>query len=158
MVNIIRLGHGNDPDLFDFIRLNPQIRHFETTIFQNYSYFRQISETFNNLETLEIENEEMCECVNVANETIQFGGVKHFELILDREIDGYSNLWQKIPSMQFGQLETLKVIALTPDDSSAELIDVICGIIAQNRMLQSIDLRIPEWSFEQMQRLVYRGP
>lgn len=142
-----------DPDLFDFIRLNPQIRHFEGRTFQNHSYFRQMSETFTDLETLIILNDWMCECANPLNETIQFESVKHFELFLSAEKLEYSNLREKIPALQFGHLETFKLAALTPEDSSDELIDVMCELIAQNHMLHSVELVTPEWSFEQMQRL-----
>lgn len=96
----------------------------------------------------------MLDCDNSLNETIQFRNVKHFELLLSRDVIEYSNLWQKVPALGFGKLETFVLDALTQDDSTAELIDVACECIAKNQMLHSVELLTPEWSFQQMQRLL----
>lgn len=153
----LRKHTTDEPKLYDFIRLNPQIRQIDTQFLRNYSYFYKMSDTLQELESLHIENYWMCEWPNEIQEIARFRNVKELKLSFSNEISSYKNFSRVLPNLQFDQLETLSLEALTlsmPVNVFSQLID----FIAQFETLTNLEISTPEWSYSQLSQLIQSLP
>lgn len=142
--------------LSEFIHLNPQLQHFETSFINNMTYMRYLSESLPNLESLRIRLEvTSCE---IPSEIIHFKNVKEFTFDLFSAIQSYDKFGRNVPAqlildayhraisnITFDQLHTLKVEAnrIVP---SAHLIQMI----AQNKALQKLQTNFQMTSAEML--------
>lgn len=121
------------PNICEFIRLNPQLRSFHTSMVNNnVSHVRFISEMLPNLESLSLTMQ--IKRLATDRETIHFKNVKEFSLriYITIPLDSYRDA---IGHIQFGQLETLKIKTLLPI-----LAGDIIAMFSQNKNLNKIEL------------------
>lgn len=140
----------SEPALFDFLRLNPQIRSVELPILDSIDYLKTLNELLPSLETLSIVLLPSFRYSIVSYETVRFKQVKHFEMIgdiFDRVDLSTEAIRQLITSIQFDHLESFSITGQTLDAR-----DMIIELILNNLGLQSITIN-SEFSFEQMSRL-----
>lgn len=102
----------NQTMLFEFFALNRQIREVYTTIIQNKSYLKHINDMLPNLEKLSLENE--LNIVDIANESIHFQNVRHYQLIFDY-YRNVSNVYDIYSGIQFEQLESFNLSTVMDD-------------------------------------------
>lgn len=135
----------------NFLRLNPQIRSFESTILWDRRFLQMISVELPNLEILSIEYVPNC-CsytIGSTNDIIQFKNVKKFSLNLMNFID----VWDmeariKISAIQFDKLEKY---SLTTDIT--EKADGWIELIGRYRTLTSVETKLFELNRDNLMRL-----
>lgn len=146
-----------EPKLYDFIRLNPQIRQIDTQFLHNYSYFQQMSDTLHELESLHIENYWMCEWPNEINEIARFSHVKKLKLSFSNDIFQYANFSRVLPRLQFDQLDTLSLEAI-PQSMTVNISNQLIDFITQFKTLTNLKTVTPEWSYSQLTQLIEALP
>lgn len=104
-IRSIKNDHKN-PNVYEFIRLNPQLRHFHTTMRGNATYMKYLSEMLPNLESLSIKTD----CFypsDFTSESVRFESVKQFSLILGTGADYIATFHKFIGDIHFNKLEAL---------------------------------------------------
>lgn len=124
-----------DPCVHEFIRLNPQIRHFFTTMTKNASYIEYLSETLPNLEWLGIQMVISSAADSNLN-VIRFKRVREFQIIL---IHYNEEFGQIISNLHFDQLEALTLNVVQGVFAANRFM----GFIARNRGLKTIETNVP---------------
>lgn len=142
----------NLPGFYDFMRLNPQIRSIDITIYNDAMFLTSLSELLPNLETLSLgllsANDYNFDFSSIA----RFKHVKKFNLNVDLHMRPYNSwtdrLHQIIDSIEFDSLHSFSVQSLNP-----ESFDYLIGLIARNSELKNVSIN-SELSFEQLCRLI----
>lgn len=140
--------------LTNFIRLNRQIRNFDTPIFTNPTYLQYVNEMFGNLEILTIRNE-FGTIVHPNHETVQFKKVTKFSLYLSQSDENNENvnLRQILPPIEFDKLESFELFS-----TCSNSIDALINVIARNRELKSVRIGACELTYDQLRTLVQSLP
>lgn len=108
-----------DDTAFEFIRLNPQLRHFETWGTYNESFVSYLNEMAPNLESLGFR----VLYSPTVPQIVRFKNVKEFSIDI-RTAAQYPHLGMSIENMEFDQLEKLKIITV-PTPHYYYLVDMI---------------------------------
>lgn len=132
--------------LWDFLRLNPQIRTFHTPLFKDHTYFERLNEALVNLTTLTVINSGISR--NPTDQPIVcFQNVREF--ILDVHFYYSFAIGDALPLIGFEQLETFKL-----HGNSIEAIEGLFGFFKENPTLSRLDLG--EWvmNYEHLREIV----
>lgn len=142
--------------LFKFIKLNPQLRYFGTTLPNDfYFYLQYVNEMLPNLEKLTIHNEKSQTILNRNNSVVRFRNIRKFALYLSQIDSENVAIHQILPIIAFERLEIFEVSsALSNSNSVNELIE----IIRQNRQLKKVAIKKCELTYRQISYLVQSLP
>lgn len=142
--------------LFKFIKLNPQLRYFGTTLPNDfYFYLQYVNEMLPNLEKLTIHNERSQTILNRNNTVVRFRNIRKFALYLSQIDSENVAIHQILPIIAFERLEIFEVSsALSNSNSVNELIE----IIRQNRQLKKVAIKKCELTYRQISYLVQSLP
>lgn len=124
--------HRN-PDLYQLIRLNPQLRYLHTSAPNNGEYLGYLSRMLPNLESIDMEINFCGQCV--GPHTIHFGNVKKWSLQITGILPWDSYIYA-MGDITFDQLETLRVDAA--DNYASEII----RLIVQYRHLKELEINM----------------
>lgn len=132
---ILRSAYGDhdNPNVYQLIRLNPQLRYFHTSMNYNATYMKHMSEMLPTLETLSITIDCVSEHV-FGSESVRFKKVKNFTLHVDF-FENIAELHTFIGDIQFDQLESLKLTIHEIGFTGDGLIE----IMRRNRGLKKFD-------------------
>lgn len=151
----LQYGYSDVSDLSDFVRLNPQLRNFDSPIYNNATYLTSLSDMLHNLESLSLGALLSEEYTFDAFPIARFKRVKSFSL----NVNLYANarLWtsalrQILASIQFDQLESFSLHPTRPQS-----IDFLIGLIVRNTALRSVVVE-SELTFDQLTALVTSLP
>lgn len=141
-----------DPEMHEFIRLNPQLREFHTSIRKNETYVSYLNEMLPNLESLAmdifVEDNQPVE----GGENIHFGNVKSFALRLVSMVPVQS-FRQSVCNLTFEHLESYKI----QGDMNFDATDLI-EMISVNRNLKFVEAYNVYITIEELEGLVQRLP
>lgn len=129
------LDHAN-PNVYELIRLNPQMRELSTRMENSASYLKYLSDMLPHLETLSIILNTNGG-IDLAHEIMHFKSIKEFSLYILSSF-GEPELRPIIGNIQFDQLEVFKLEATWPVFADNELIQ----LIAANRGLKKIQTNL----------------
>lgn len=140
-----------DSQLLEFIRLNPQIRQFNTPAFQNnHSYIEYVREMLPELETLSIHD--IDDRPSNRTDAVRFDSVKHYNFASHRLVSYDADIRDKVPNVAFAQLESIAYSSACPSPRS---IDQLIEVLARHQTVKRVNLlgAVAEWSRAQMVRL-----
>lgn len=137
---------ASDPNVYELIRLNPQLRHIYTTMRYNASYLNYLNEMLPSLESLGVEMIAPS-AVEPDGQVIRFKNVKEFTFTLVN-LDG--DYRQAIGNIKFDQLERFKLEKIF---GTVNFNDDLSEIISENRHLRVFESQV-EMTFEQVIGLI----
>lgn len=140
-----------DPGMDEFIRLNPQLREFHTSIRKNETYISYVNEMLPNLESLAIdifiENGRP-----VQGRNIHFKNVKSFKMRLI-SMEPVQSFQRSVCNLSFDHLESYKI----QGDAYIDTADII-EMISMNQELTFFEAYQVYLSIEELIGLVQRLP
>lgn len=138
--------HTNQ-NLFELIRLNPQLRYFYTSARNNLQYLRYLSRMLPNVKTIDMDIDFSGQCI--GPHAIHFRNITEWSLrIINLAWDSYIFA---IGDITFDQLETLKVEAA--DNFASEII----RLMLQYQHLKKLEIHMG-LTINEMQSLVRATP
>lgn len=149
---------ADEPALSEFIRLNPQLRKFGTTLFEDFSYLEYVHKMLPNLNELSIENNIMYRINSPPKPTLRFANVTKFSFAFGHLFKTGDDILNYVPSIEFDALQSITVNMMEITKGSGQLIDPLIDFIGKYNTAASVECATAEWSYEQTMRFVQLMP
>lgn len=137
----------NFTKLYEFFRLNQQLRTIHTPLYLDHEYLRRLNAALPDIESLSLTNNHV-DAYESAGGVVEFANVKELALTL-RLYSGLAGVPERLALIRFKQLRTISIASM-----GGSVTDFLVEWMASNGQLTTVSMERVELSADQLRRLV----